>query len=261
MPTLLSVLLSDHVQLWQQLLCDVKGSGSSVDDVWAIARPSRPFSGCNLGSVGAGAALVRSHSLRRCAHAASALAVAPLTLHTMSWPASNDSLSSVAAWCNRDLYGLVGVNVLVWLLWQSSQVLCTCMRRCMRAHFTSSLRNLKHGRVWTIFTASFSHEDAAHMLHNMFWLLSVGPTLQAIVGRSRLVELYVVGGLAGSISSVLWHRGEAEGVGARCVIRCAAGPLAVQSTPSFHYLTFIFLGDRKAELDLPCACTVVHYFA
>ena len=73
----------------------------------------------------------------------------------------NRSLNRLAP--TRTLYGLMGVNVAVYVLWH---VLPASMMPFMSAHFTVSAGRLSQGWVWTLLTSAFSHYDATHLLFN-----------------------------------------------------------------------------------------------
>lgn len=47
---------------------------------------------------------------------------------------------------------------------------------------------------------------SSHLLSNMHSLVTVAPLVQAALGRRRFVLLYVGGGLAASLTSVLFNR-------------------------------------------------------
>ena len=99
-----------------------------------------------------------------------------------------------------DIYGLVVINVIVYLFWALERArygLPPWKSTFMRRHFTVSAKNLLAGRIYTLATCAVSNEDFAHLFHNMLWLLAIGPELQVTLGRSALVLVYVIGGMNG----------------------------------------------------------------
>lgn len=54
------------------------------------------------------------------------------------------------------------------------------------------------GEVWRLLTAAFVHVEIWHIAINMFSLWILGPLLEAALGRTRFVTLYLVAALAGS---------------------------------------------------------------
>lgn len=55
-------------------------------------------------------------------------------------------------------------------------------------------------RPWTIFTYFFLHEDFFHILFNMLFLYYFGNLISEYLGNRRLVNVYILGGLAGGIA-------------------------------------------------------------
>jgi membrane associated rhomboid family serine protease len=54
-------------------------------------------------------------------------------------------------------------------------------------------------KPWTIFTYFFSHEGILHILFNMLGLYWFGNIIHDLIGNRRLINLYILGGLAGGI--------------------------------------------------------------
>lgn len=57
-------------------------------------------------------------------------------------------------------------------------------------------------KPWTILTYMFTHQDIWHMVGTIFWLWGFGYILQDLAGNSKLVPLYLYGGLAGSLTFI-----------------------------------------------------------
>lgn len=58
------------------------------------------------------------------------------------------------------------------------------------------------GQSWRLFTAMFLHWNAPHLLMNGLALYNLGSAIEALFGRGRMLFIYLVGGLAGSLLSV-----------------------------------------------------------
>ena len=58
-------------------------------------------------------------------------------------------------------------------------------------------------RPWTILTYMFMHDGVFHMLGNVLWLWAFGYILQDLAGNSKLVPLFLYGGVAGAFLYVL----------------------------------------------------------
>lgn len=93
---------------------------------------------------------------------------------------------------------LIVVNVVVFLLWM------VLPAELMATHFMCSADGvLRHGRVWTLLTASFSHFDFWHLALNMLWLYWFAGDLEAIYGRRNLLALYLTAGIVASLAFIL----------------------------------------------------------
>lgn len=101
----------------------------------------------------------------------------------------------------RFVWGLIAVNVLVFVLWHVSG---RAGVRFMAANFMVSLDSVTDGRVWTLLTSAVSHVDAGHLLFNMLALYVFGRPVTEALGTRSLLHLYVAGGLVASVGHVLF---------------------------------------------------------
>lgn len=69
------------------------------------------------------------------------------------------------------------------------------------------------GEWWRLFTSMFVHAGVMHLLMNAFGLVLAGLMLESLMGRVRYAVLYMVSGLAASLTSLWWHT-DLIGVGA-----------------------------------------------
>ena len=58
-----------------------------------------------------------------------------------------------------------------------------------------------NGEWYRLFTSMFLHASAIHIASNMLSLFFIGPMLEVMLGRLRYILVYVVGGLAGAVTS------------------------------------------------------------
>lgn len=65
------------------------------------------------------------------------------------------------------------------------------------------IHGVADGAPWQIVTSVFAHEGAVHLLLNMMVLYFLGPQLEAILGRTRFLALYLLSGLTGSAAVML----------------------------------------------------------
>lgn len=59
------------------------------------------------------------------------------------------------------------------------------------------------GQVYRLLTAMFLHGGIGHIFFNMYALYVIGATVEPIFGRARFLLIYVLGGLTGSLLSLL----------------------------------------------------------
>src|SRR5688572_17399212 len=60
-----------------------------------------------------------------------------------------------------------------------------------------------YGRWWTVLTAGWLHGGVLHILFNMMWLRSIGPTVTELYGASRMIIIYILSGVVGFIASTV----------------------------------------------------------
>lgn len=106
----------------------------------------------------------------------------------------------------------MGINVLVYVLWQLAFRQGDVARDLMADNFLVSLQAVRAGAVWTLLTSIFSHIDPMHLFANMLALWVFGVPVQQRIGAGAFVHLYLVGGLLASLGHVAY--GLATGSGA-----------------------------------------------
>lgn len=74
---------------------------------------------------------------------------------------------------------------------------------CSTLPVTEWQAGVSDGGWWQMVTSMFTHVDVWHIALNMMALYILGPALERIMGRTRFLMVYLVGGLAGSVM-VLW---------------------------------------------------------
>jgi rhomboid protease GluP len=61
------------------------------------------------------------------------------------------------------------------------------------------------GEWWRLLTATVVHVGVLHIAFNMWVLLAAGPLVERLLGNVGFLVLYVVAGLTGSVTSLLWN--------------------------------------------------------
>lgn len=75
----------------------------------------------------------------------------------------------------------------------------------MLTHGAVSIEGLRAGRLWTVLTAAFSHQDLWHLGGNMLGLYFFGRDVGRLFGGKRLLALYLAGAAAGSLAHCGWY--------------------------------------------------------
>jgi membrane associated rhomboid family serine protease len=94
---------------------------------------------------------------------------------------------------------IIGLNVLVFLVWQGTSVVRGLLE-FMTENFLVSTTHILHGHVWTLLTAAFSHNAVWHLAINMFVLWSFGTVLEHLWGTRVFVFFYLAAAFFASVS-------------------------------------------------------------
>ena len=65
--------------------------------------------------------------------------------------------------------------------------------------------NIANGEYWRLITSVFIHGGIMHLVMNLFGIFLTGMFLEEKVGRKNMILYFLIAGVAGSITSVLWH--------------------------------------------------------
>ncbi|MCS5491508.1 rhomboid family intramembrane serine protease [Algoriphagus limi] len=120
-----------------------------------------------------------------------------------------DNLKNAFRQQGNSLYKLIAINLIVWLSFMVIRVLMTIggfgdVYASLISWFMmpASLDRLLI-QPWSIFTYMFLHEGFFHILFNMLFLYWFGLLIHQYLGSRKLVNLYILGGLAGALFYVL----------------------------------------------------------
>lgn len=98
----------------------------------------------------------------------------------------------------RVLYGVIGANVAVFVLWQLNPGFAA-------RHFMVSPQYVREGRVYTLLTSAFSHAELTHLAVNMITLYFFGQEVALTLGPRLFLTLYCTAGIAASLAHVGWY--------------------------------------------------------
>ncbi|KAJ2850851.1 hypothetical protein IWW36_001575 [Coemansia brasiliensis] len=104
------------------------------------------------------------------------------------------------------VYGIIAVNGVVFLMWQSANSRQKSLgdgslRLWMIKNFTTMWANIQEGRLWTILTPAFSHIEPLHLFLNMFMLHTFGKDVARILGTKRFAVFYLGAAACGNLIS------------------------------------------------------------
>ncbi len=130
-------------------------------------------------------------------------------------------------WTQAILIALIGIFVLTSMLGQSFNVMPTEMHDVLTQWGAKVNSEVVQGQWWRLVTAMFLHNGLLHIASNGYALYVIGMDLEGFFGRARFLAVYLIAGLAGSISSFAFSPYYASGVGASGAIFGLIGALAV----------------------------------
>lgn len=96
------------------------------------------------------------------------------------------------------VWGLIGVNLVVFGMWQAMDL------RFMSNNFMVSVNNVLSGRLHTLLTSAFSQARFDHLAMNMLGLYFFGTEIAQLFGGRYLLNLYLAGGIAGSVGHLVY---------------------------------------------------------
>jgi membrane associated rhomboid family serine protease len=121
---------------------------------------------------------------------------------------------------------------------------------------------VKQGFVWQFLTFQFMHAGMPHLAFNLLALYFFGKPVEAMIGKSRFVALYLISGFMGGLLQVLlglaFDRFSGHTVGASAGLCGLVAALAVLNPNATFYVMFIL--PVRALYFLPIAIVVTTYF-
>ncbi len=82
---------------------------------------------------------------------------------------------------------------------------------------------IANGEFHRLLTAMFMHGSVPHILFNMLALWYIGATVERFYGHARFALVYFLGGVAGSIASVIFNGPDVQSVGASGAVFAIVG--------------------------------------
>jgi membrane associated rhomboid family serine protease len=116
---------------------------------------------------------------------------------------------------------LIVINVAVYLwevtshagyyVFNGSAHACANIAECRFAMWPTAVHD---GQWYRLFTAPFLHANVEHILFNMITLAIIGSPVEAEIGKSRFLVVYLLSAFGGSVASYLLSSANELGVGA-----------------------------------------------
>lgn len=106
---------------------------------------------------------------------------------------------------------LIAINLLVFIIGQLSPELNQALLVNGANNQTQVLVN---GEYLRLLYAMFLHAGLAHIFFNMYSLYVIGATVEGLFGHVRFILIYLIGGLTGSVLSVIFNGPQVNSVGA-----------------------------------------------
>lgn len=154
---------------------------------------------------------------------------------------------------NNALTQIIIINVIGWIVINLVHVIApTFYKSFSEFLFVSGPLDKLAYHPWTLLTYAFSHHELLHILFNMLALYWFGMLVSEYLNSKRLISLYVLGALAGSLSYVLIYNfypgGSSMGnsmLGASgAVFAVVVGAATLMPNYSFH---LIFIGPVRIK--------------
>lgn len=119
-------------------------------------------------------------------------------------------------------YTLLGLNVVVFIV-----TLLTGHNAAVNRFGMQPIEIGVNHEYYRLFTSIFMHENFAHIGFNMLVLWIIGQQLEALLGHSRFIVLYLISGFAGAVASFWFSPIGIVGIGASGAIFGLMGGLLV----------------------------------
>lgn len=99
---------------------------------------------------------------------------------------------------------------------------------------------------WRIVTCAFLHGGILHLLLNLHCLVVIGPIVEATLGKTKFVILYLVGAIGCTIAAMLWNQHGSIVGGSGALFAMFGAIVAINMRSGRHYLdAFQFRGPRS----------------
>ncbi len=92
--------------------------------------------------------------------------------------------------------------------------LATAAHPALLWQFAKVDARIREGEWWRLVTANFLHGGVLHIAVNGYALVMIGPTVEQLYGRVRMLAVFLIGGVVGFAASTLFIRQDSLGASA-----------------------------------------------
>ncbi|MCL4880182.1 MAG: rhomboid family intramembrane serine protease [Anaerolineae bacterium] len=135
------------------------------------------------------------------------------------------------------VYGLIGVLAVIHMYVMTLNVI---ELNEFYAKYSNASLLVAEGEYYRLFTSMFLHGGISHLGFNCFALYIFGGEIEKYFGPARLLVIYLLGGLMGSLASFLFTQGNS--IGASGAVFAVFGALVAYYYRNFKLFRLIF-GD------------------
>jgi rhomboid protease GluP len=126
-----------------------------------------------------------------------------------------DKIMNLSAGSRYITYGIIGINIIVFLLMAVSGVHLLNPESNDLIRWGANFKPLTmNGEWWRLISCVFVHIGIIHLLFNMYALYSAGVYLEPMLGKIRYISAYLCTGVVASIASLWWHKQNIVSAGA-----------------------------------------------
>ncbi|MCU0500117.1 MAG: rhomboid family intramembrane serine protease [Anaerolineae bacterium] len=108
-------------------------------------------------------------------------------------------------------YGLLALNIVIFVV---GLLIPNLDRQLLLGGANNQILVLREGEYLRLFSAMFLHGGLIHLFFNVYALFIVGTNIEGLFGHVRFTLIYVLGGVTGSLLSVLFNSPQTLSVGA-----------------------------------------------
>jgi membrane associated rhomboid family serine protease len=128
--------------------------------------------------------------------------------------------------------GIIAINVLVFALWKTPNALPGVWQQLTR----QAVHHPLAGRGLPLLASTFSHQEATHLLFNMYALSTFGPPLAAAMGPSTFLAFYLTAGTAASLGGMAVKVAQGSTAGSLGTHTFALNPGVCNPSPQLPWL-------------------------